>query len=220
MNIALPHIPVHRRTLFMAGLGLISVAGDARAEGADKPALEVGDRWDWQHRNVIANQKDYTLIHDVIAVSANEVRIRVRKKGTTVSFIQTFTPELNPLDTGEAKWSPNLERFSFPLVPGKKWNITCDKMIIISGKHGVFHGKAEVSGPEKITVEAGEFQAYKIALTLTGESADENAVTGRTDENFWYAPEVRNCVKYDTKFTLAREVRNQDSYELLEYSLR
>jgi hypothetical protein len=69
-------------------------------------------------------------------------------------------------------------------------------------------------------VPAGDFQAYKIVVTFDAAGTDENSMTGLTQETYWYAPEVRNYVKLDTTFSHDKLVRNQDLYELLEFSLR
>jgi hypothetical protein len=217
----MPRAPVlFRRAILLSSFGLVTGLGTARAEDANKPDLQVGDRWSWQHTNALANEQDYTQINDVISVSPTEIRMRLRKKGTPNAVIQTFTPELNPIDTGDARWSPSLGRFAFPLLPGKKWNSTFDKMLLASGKHGKFYGKGEVKGLEKVTVPAGDFQAYKIVVTFDAAGTDENSMTGLTQETYWYAPEVRNYVKLDTTFSHDKLVRNQDLYELLEFSLR
>ena len=69
---------------------------NAFAQGTDKPDVHVGDRWSWQHTNGLANEKDLTRIEDIIEVSDNEIRTRVRVKGKSESGIATYTREWNP----------------------------------------------------------------------------------------------------------------------------
>jgi hypothetical protein len=199
---------------------LICLAVPAWADSGDKPDLHAGDRWSWQHINGLVNEKDYTRIEDVIDVSPKEVHVRIRRKGTPGMVLETYTADLNPVDTGGERYDPSLMRFEFPLQAGKKWNGTFDKMLLTNGKHGKFYVKAEVGALEKVSVPAGGFDAYKVTLTYDATATDDDAMTGQTVETIWYAPTVKNVVKSDTAFTRDGQLRSRDDYELLEYSLR
>jgi hypothetical protein len=200
--------------------GFLCLATPALAQTVERPDLQVGDQWSWQHTNAMVNEEDWTKIEDVVSVNDKEIRTRVRKKGTPGNVIATYTADLNPIDTGNERYQPNLTRFVFPFQPGKKWSGTFDKMLFASGKHGKFFVKGEITGPEKITVPAGDFNAYKIKLTYDATATDESAMEGKTVETYWYAPEVKNFVRLESSFTHDRQVRSQDVLELLDYSLR
>jgi hypothetical protein len=200
--------------------GFLYLAAPAMAQTVERPEMHVGDRWSWQHTNAMTNEEDWTKIEDVVSVDNKEIRTRIRKKGTSNNLIATYTTDMNPIDTGNERYQPDLTRFVFPFQPGKKWSGEFDKMLFINGKHGKFFVKAEVTGPEKITVQAGEFDAYKIKLVYDATATDESAMEGKTVETFWYAPEVKNYVKLESSFTHDRQVRSQDVFELLDYSLR
>ena len=198
---------------------LVLVGVNAFAQGTDKPDVHVGDRWSWQHTN-LANEKDYTIIEDVIEVSASEIRTRVRTKGNTNSSIATYTPEWNPLDVVYAKYTPFLKEYVFPLDAGKKWDGSADKMLFSNGKHAKFFLTGEVVAFEKVTVPAGTFDAYKVNIVLDATGTDEDAQIGNTVETYWYAPSVKRYVKYENTYKRDGRVRNKSLYELLEYSLR
>ena len=207
-------------TMIFGIAGCACLATPALSQTVERPDLQVGDRWSWQHTNGMANEEDWTRIEDVVSVSDKEIRTRVRKKGTPGNVIATYTPELNPVDTGMERYAPDLTRFAFPLQPGKKWSGEFDKMLFTNGKHGKFFAKAEVTGPEKVTVPAGEFTSYKIKITYDATATDENAMEGKTIETVWYAPDVKNFVRLESNFTHDRQVRSRDIMELLDYSLR
>jgi hypothetical protein len=192
----------------------------AFAQNPDKPDIHVGDRWSWQHTNGLANEMDFTQIQDIVEVSANEIRTRVRVKGKPGSAIATYTREWNPIDVVSARYAPYLKDFAFPLEIGKKWEGNADKMLFSNGKHGKFSLKGEVVAFEKVTVPAGTFDAYKINVVLDASSTDEDANIGNTIETYWYVPSVKRYVKLENTFKRDGRVRSKDIYELLEYSLR
>ncbi len=201
-------------------LGFIFLTGQAFGQTADRPDVHAGDRWSWQHTNGLVNEKDFTSIEDIINVSEKEIQTRLRIKGRAGSAIAIYTKEWNPVDLASARYDPSLKKFGFPLQVGKKWDGTADKMLFANGKHGKFLLKGEVVAFEKVTVPAGTFDAYKIALILDASSTDEDANIGHTVETYWYAPSVKREVKIENTFSRDGRVRSKDIMELLEYSLR
>jgi hypothetical protein len=200
-------------------LALVAVNGFT-AQNTDIPDVHVGDRWSWQHTNGLANEKDMTIIEDVVELSANEIRTRVRIKGRSGSGIATYTREWNPIDEGSAQYTPHLKELAFPLDTGKKWDGSADKMMFSNGKHGKFFLKGEVVAFEKVTVPAGTIDAYKINVVLEATTTDENANIGNTVISYWYAPSVKRYVKREITFSRDGRVRSKDIYELLDYSPR
>jgi hypothetical protein len=210
------------RNAFLA-LGLSVFAATTFAADAltgDKPEVNVGDRWIWQHTNGLSNEKDFTQIENVVAVTDAEIRTQIKVKGKANTAIATYTREWNPVDVVVAKYDPYLKEFEFPLQVGKKWKSSADKMLFSNGKHGKFYLKSEVVALEKITVPAGTFDAYKITVALDATGTDEDANIGHTIETYWYAPSVNRYVKSINEFSRDGRVRSQDIYELLDYSLR
>jgi hypothetical protein len=203
-------------------VGLVSVMAHTYtyAQTAEKPDVQVGDRWAWQHINGLANEKDHTKIEDVIEVTDKEIRTRIRIKGKSGSSVATYTHEWNPVDVVSARYDPNLQEFAFPLQVGKRWSGNADKLLFSSGKHGMFILKGEVVALEKVTVPAGTFDAYKVNVVLEATGTDEDANIGNTIETYWYAPSVKRHVKYENTFTRDGRVRSKDMFELLDFSLR
>ncbi|MGD0230626.1 MAG: hypothetical protein ABSC19_09735 [Syntrophorhabdales bacterium] len=192
----------------------------AFAQNSDSPDVHKGDRWSWQHTNGLANEKDFTRIEDVVEISVNEIRTRVRVKGKPDSGISTYTREWNPVDVISAQYNPYLKELTFPLSVGKKWDGSADKMLFSNGKHGKFFFKGEIVAFEKVTVPAGTFDAYRINVVLDATGTDEDVNIGNTVETYWYAPSVKRYVKLEATVKRDGRVRSKDIYELLEYSLR
>lgn len=186
----------------------------------DRPEVQIGDRWSWQHTNGLVNERDFTFIEDVVESSDTEINVRVRIKGKPNSAVAIYSREWNPKDVSSARFDPMLKEYAFPLNVGKKWDGSADKMLFANGKHGKFTIKGEVVGFEKIKVPAGDFDAYKISLHIDAISEDEDANIGNTVETIWYAPAVKRYVRYENTFSRDGRVRSKDINELLDYSLR
>jgi len=204
----------------MVGLALFFACSAYATENIDKPDIHVGDRWDFQHTNGLANEKDFTQIDDVVEITDDEIRVRSRIKGKPGNGIGTYTREWNAVDVGSARYQPNLNVFAFPLQVGKKWDGNADKMLFTNGKHGKFQLKGEVVAFEKVTVPAGTFDAYKISIAIDAVATDEDANIGHTVETYWYAPSVKRYVKSENVFSRDGRPRSKDIYELLDFSLR
>ena len=203
--------------LLLVGLAMTT---NLFAESVDAPAVSVGDRWEWQHTNALVNEKDSTIIEDVIEVSASEIRVRERIKGRPSFGVGTFTSEWNPKDVGDAKYEPYLRLFKFPLTVGNKWTDESDKRLLSNGKHGKFTIKGEVVGKEQITTPVGTFDTYKVKVILNAVGTDEDANTGHTEDTYWYAPDAKNYVKLEHSFMRDGLVRSKDIRELQDMSLR
>ncbi len=204
-------------TLLLLGLAFTF---NVFAESVDAPAVSVGDRWEWQHTNTLVNEKDLTIIEDVIEINASEIKVRERVKGRANFGVGTFTSEWNPKDVGDAKYEPCLRLFKFPLAVGEKWTDSSDKRLLSNGKHGKFSIKGEVVSKEQITTPVGKFDTYKVKVILNAVGTDEDANTGHTEDTYWYSPDVKNYVKSEHIFMRDGLVRNKDIRELQEFSLR
>ncbi len=204
-------------TLFLIS-GLFAI--NSIAASVEAPKVNIGDRWQWQHTNALVNEKDISIIDDVIDVKDSEIKVRERIKGSQGFGVGTFTTEWNPKDVGNAKYDPCLRIFKFPLTVGDKWVDTSDKRLLSNGSHGKFTIKGEVLANEEVATPSGTFNAYKVKLIIDAVGTDENAVVGHTVDTYWYAPEVKNYVRLEHVFTRDGIVRNNDIRELQDYMLQ
>lgn len=199
-------------------LGLLST--QAQAESASSPDVHVGDRWAWQHINGMANEKDYTLIEDVVEVSATEIRTRIRRRGVVGNVIATYSKEWNPVDMANAQYDPYLKRYSFPLHAGASWDGDADKIVLSNHRHGRFSVHGQVESVETVTVPAGTFQAYKVVVDAAAIGTNEDANVGMTREIHWYAPQIKHEIRMETSFIKDGRVRSKDIHELIEYRVQ
>jgi hypothetical protein len=84
----------------------------------------------------------------------------------------------------------------FPLTVGKWWNHNFEAGAIAGSKQWTGRiAKYEVEAYEQITVPAGTFWAFKIAVDIV----DSKFQRGLSSAQYWYAPEVKNIIKSSVK---------------------
>jgi hypothetical protein len=108
----------------------------------------------------------------------------------------TLTSDLNVLESPRHKDS-NPKALNFPLEVGKRWHYVSDWVFKPKGSKGGAAVDVTVLGYERITVPAGEFDAFKLAAkeTLSGTSPINSQYAGETTRTYWYAPAARAIVK-------------------------
>lgn len=108
------------------------------------------------------------------------------------------------------KYDPYLEALNFPLEVGKTWEQEYSGYTADNGARWKSKVKYEIESYEKINVEAGTFDAYKIEWKdnwRAGQYSGSNKVTG------WWSPEVGMFVR----------IKHPDSrfdFELTGYNLQ
>ncbi len=160
------------------------------------PSIQEGDVWidrirGADHRFVVGTiKKDGTTFINEWGnqiVTTRELNIRTYRS-------LTFA------DAPPTNYDPAMEWFSFPLEPGKEWNMTSHWLTpdISLGGTTVVSGK--VGNWEDITVPAGTFHALRVDVT--------NRVFGRlgtgeeVDLTYWWVPDLNRWVKYHYRGTV------------------
>ena len=107
-----------------------------------------------------------------------------------------LTSELNVLESPRSKNS-NPKALSFPLEVGKQWRFASDWEFKVTGSRGSSIADVEVVGYEKVSVPAGEFEAFKLMSkgNIRGMSAKNSVIEAEVTATYWYAPAARAIVK-------------------------
>lgn len=207
-----------------AALGLALAAPFALADEhapVAAPAPAVGDSWTYQYTDVWKGTKGNVNRLEVAGIDAAGVHVDIKRaaSGALVGK-QLFSSEMNPVDRGAMHFAPSFTRYAFPLAPGKEWttNVTGDNPK--SGKHWRYRIKGKVLNWEKITVQAGQFDALKLEVEAIYNAEEPNSPggSGQLTETLWFAPEVNNFVKLDYRDTdWNGRIFNRDSWELTTY---
>ena len=108
-----------------------------------------------------------------------------------------------------------------PLEPGTRW-----KSVTIPDDGGLLTGwnaAARVTGREKVSVPAGDFDAVRIELDANRTPLGASAIAvepARIEHVLWYAPAVKRIVKQQRSvFSGKSRLLDRDVVELVKYEL-
>lgn len=168
---------------------LLAFCGCAGAQSAGVPDVRVGDRWQFSaYYSVPSSVPD--RIWEVTAMTSAGI------EGTEDGRPLRLTRELNVLDSPRTRES-NPRLLSFPLSVGKRWRFESDWEFKPKGSKGKYRVHVEVVSFEKVTVPAGDFDAFKLQAreALSGTSPIGTRYSGEASRTYWYAPAARAIVK-------------------------
>jgi hypothetical protein len=170
-------------------LALALLVDSALAQTADRPDVKVGDQWQFvAYYSVPSTTPNRAWVITSVAPSGIE--------GTENGEPLILTAELNVLESPRHKES-NPKALAFPLAVGKRWRYPSDWLFKAKGSNGTVLFDVTVVGHEKVTVPAGEFDAFKLTAkgALGGVSPINSQYAGDMTVTYWYAPAARAIVK-------------------------
>lgn len=169
--------------------GLVLVADCASAQTADRPDVRVGDEWKFAAYYTVPSA---TPNRTWLITSVTEAGIDGTENGEPLRL----TRELNVVESPRDR-SSNFRLLAFPLEVGKQWRYVNDWLFKMNASKGRSTVEARIVGYEKVTVPAGEFDAFKLASTerLSGTSPVGSQLAGEITRTYWYAPAARTIVK-------------------------
>ncbi len=172
------------------------------------PEFDVGDKWTYRYQNTGDRKDPYLYTHQAYKSEFN----------TALLFYESQAPEANrkqgidryyykradvkeryefnsekPRIPGKRYHNsqPSDDRIQFPLTVGKKYNVKFDW----GNGEGYTKYDVEVEAFEKIKVDAGEFDAYRIKLSGWWMRTSNGNYSGRAEFTLWYSPTVKRLVK-------------------------
>jgi hypothetical protein len=177
------------RTSSMVVAVLVLIADPAVAQMAARPDVKVGDQWQFAvYYTVRSTTPNRTWL--VTSVTATGI------EGTENGEPLMLTQDLNVLESPRTRES-NPRLLDFPLKVGKRWHYVNDWVFKPKGSKGRVTADVAVISYERVTIPAGEFDAYKLTSTegLSGTSPINSQYAGETTRTYWYAPAARAIVK-------------------------
>lgn len=178
-----------RRAATIGVAVLAFVANAAIAQIADRPDVKVGDQWRFAvYYTVPSTTPNRTWL--ITSVSAAGI------EGTEDGEFLKLTHELNVIESPRTK-EANPRLLAFPLEVGKQWRYVSDWVFKSKGSKGKSVIDVAVIAYERVTVPAGEFDAFKLTSreNLSGTSPIGSQYAGETTRTYWYAPVARAIVK-------------------------
>ena len=193
--------------LFLAGLALVTCPTPAAAQKprAERPIYTVGEKW-------IRSDGVYDLIriekglYVFAAEGGREIHLT---KDLTVAKVRRGQEimEFDPPPT-----------LAWPLEVGKEGWGTRSSMWRTSGSPSVRVSVSwNVEAYEDVSVAGGTFKAFKIVQSIYGSGGARTAEQQWEFES-WYAPEVRQLVKYDGHQMMGQQV-TAISPDLLKFQI-
>ena len=193
----------------MLGVLLPGAAAQAPAERIEGPAVKVGDAWIYNKINGWNGELEDISVVRVKEVTAEGILLQATALDGSSPALIRRTAGFNVFSIE----APNLVRtmrphypnFSFPLWVGKTWE----------GKVAF-----ESSDQPAKMVPAGTFFALKIVIEGAYRAQNlEFTWTGRIEDTLWYAPQVRNAVRYEYRDSSGGSPHNHEIHELVNYWL-
>ena len=215
-----------------AALLLGSIVPVAGAQTLDAPMAPVaGDKWTYQFHNKGDKREPYQYSHQVKAVdgpsawlqgesrepNARRPRYVWRHDIARNEGVELFEPDdAAPHGAGtrvvdRTKIDGWLQ---FPLAVGKKYTV---KRAWDNGR-GFDEYSAEVQAFEKVKVEGGEFDSYRIRFAGFWNQREGGSYSGRSEHVVWYAPMAKTVVKWNyTNRTSSGGPWNDTATELVKW---
>jgi hypothetical protein len=192
------------------GMGVALLAHPALAQRAERPVVEVGDRWQFVRYYSVASTTP-NVTWEISSVTATEI------SGTENGEPLLMTPDLNVLESPASKQS-NPNGLRFPLEVGKRWRFATDWLFKPKESRGSLLVDVEVVTHERVAVPAGEFEAFKLVSKgeLSGTSPINSQYVGVITTTYWYAPAARAIVKSVTH----NPYLGLSTVEMVAYQLR
>jgi len=196
-----------RRWLCAAGLPLVAACvgmpfGGADGPPAETPGYHVGDRWIYQAKDGFRAPVVWEEVHEVTAIGSDGIQVRVTQTGPTVATTrveQLTAPGIlrvgSLFDAETRHFAKPLQRYEFPLTPGRSWSQFVVNFNEDTQKEGEINRYVRVGGWDKVATPAGTYDA--IRMTVIMRLDDEEFWRRATDCAYivWYAPAVRGIVR-------------------------
>lgn len=145
-------------------------------------AFVAGETWEWRRLDALTKLEEARWVRTVVNTDAG---LGLAGEGATAPIASVL--ELGSYHPSAKPW------LVWPLAVGKQWDFEAD-WTRPDGTTGVSEQKAQVVAFEDVTVPAGRFKAYRIEYR--GYFRSSRGTTGRQDDTYWYAPEVKANVKH------------------------
>ena len=204
MKLSIPAARLAATLLFGA---IVSGAG---AQTLDAPLVPaVGDTWTFKFHNKGDKREAFLYIHQVKAIDGPSAWIHGESRESNArrpryvwrhdiarnEGVELFEPD-DAAPHGAGKRVVDRTKIDgwlqFPLAVGNKYTV---KRAWDSGR-GFDELTAQVQAFEKVKVEGGEFDSYRIRYTGFWNQREGGSYSGRTEHVVWYAPAAKTLVKW------------------------
>lgn len=187
-------------TAMLAGCSMLPVMGGGPP--AEAPAFAVGDRWVYRAKDGFMRPVVWEETREVVSASPSGYTVRITQRGPGVENVRTeqwSSPgrvKVGALfDAETRRFEQDLDRYDFPLAPGKTWNQWVRNYNEDAKKSGEINRWAHVGGWRSIATPAGTFDAVAIEVVMHLDDAEFWRTQTDCAYRIWYAPAVKGIVR-------------------------
>lgn len=200
---------VVRRGSSAVVLALAIIASPAIAQKADRPAVKVGDEWQFiEYFGVPPAKPNQHWVVTSVKPTAIE--------GTANGQPLLLTPDLNIVDSPRFRHS-DFRMLSFPLELGKQWSCSSNSYNVMNEFKFTADYVVSVVANERVRVPAGEFDAFRLeARGKFGIDGPPGPGASEETRTYWYAPAARAIVKEEVR----NPTRGAYTVELVSFKLQ
>lgn len=219
-------LSIRLRVLF-ACLAVAVPAGTNADESSavQQPSFRVGDSWTYNKIDLWKKEFQFAVVSTITALTNEQIVLEAAGLDGSGHATVFRTRDLNVvrIESGDNVQisDPFYPNYAFPLQVGKTWQreVTFRSSADSSKEvHASLRGR--VVGWELVTVPAGTFRALRIDLEGGYRAISFGGNwSGAIRDRLWFAPEVRNAVKYEYEDTVGGSRYTSERYELLRYRL-
>lgn len=188
----MPRIACLRPARLPAVLAILAALAPAVvvAQTVERPDVRPGDEWRFAVSYTTEPSSTPNRTWSITAVTADAI------KATEDGEPLRLTRDLNVLESPRDR-SSDSRLLAFPLQVGKRWTYVNDWEFKPKRSRGRAAGEVVVVAWEKVSVPAGEFEAFKLVAkeSLSGTSPIGSTYAGEATRTYWYAPAARAIVK-------------------------
>src|SRR5262245_44041762 len=172
---------------------------------AEAPAYRVGDRWVYHGDDGFRVKTEWEETHEVTAIGADGIAARITLKGgldLTRMELWSAPGQVKVgavYDNTTRRFEEPLQRYDFPLAPGKTWNQWVWNFNEFTKERGQINRYVNVGAWEKVTTPAGTFDAIRMWVVMRLD--DETFWRFATTCNYtaWYAPAVKAIIREERR---------------------
>lgn len=226
----LPVIAGHAVGVLLYGCAT-PISGDA----VRVPDVKVGDAWTYNavEENFVdpkSRRVEYSFSRIVERVTGKEIEVSDKREvfaGPELKrrYDRTWNLLQAPGPNGRSViYSPRKLNLVFPLTTGRSWSENYTERMQGEREWNDHQTTGKVLGSEEITVPAGTFSTLEVELLTPGSFGPRKRTIfvepknwGGLQEIFWYAPRIKNFVKYISKVYVSQKLATQETLELIDY---
>jgi hypothetical protein len=187
-------------TTVLLGCSQLPVMGGGPS--VEAPTYHVGDRWVYRAQEGFRTPVRWEETREIVSAGAEGYMLRVTQRGPAVDKVRmeqwstAGRVKVGALfDDETRRFEQDLQRYDFPLEPGKTWNQWVRNYNEDARRAGEINRYVRVGGWRTIETPAGSFDA--IAVEIVMQLDDDEFWRGPTNctYRYWYAPAVRSVVR-------------------------